>query len=162
MKTRKAICILILLAIFAGSAFCGETGCVVTIFELKGAANILRVLGDNDWIPAKIGMCLEEGDIFVTKPGSRSLLQLCWKKEATSILIAVKAESELRFAELMQRQKTGAYKILLDLAIGKILIKARHFDPEKSVFAIKTPSTVIKVHGAIFTVEVEPLEESDL
>ncbi len=159
MKIRKDICVLILLASFAGSAFCEETGCVITIIELKGEANILRALGNNDWIPAKIGMYLEEGDIFATKAGSRSLLQLYWKKEATSILIAVKAGSELRFAELMQRQKKGNYKLLLDLAVGKILLKARHFDPEKSEFEIKTPSTVIDVQGAIFTVEVEPVEE---
>ena len=61
-------------------------------------------------------------------------------------------------AELIGNKEEGTQKTLLDLAIGKILIRAKKLHSEEEKFEVKTPTTIVGVRGTTFAVEVEALE----
>jgi hypothetical protein len=126
------------------------------IVSFKGKVEVQRE-GEKLWTPAKVGIVLNEGDKLRTRENSRAVLDLTGVtgEEAT---VEVEELSQLMIVELIKDEEGKAHKTLLDLAIGKILIKAKEMQSEESEFEIKTPTSVTGIRGTAFAVEVEALE----
>ena len=108
------------------------------------------------WIPAKVGMVLNQGDIIRTKKDSWALLNLDGAAETANL--ELKENSQLKLAELVENKKEATQTTLLDLALGEVLIKAKKLHSEKSRFEVKTPTSIVGVRGTTFSVSVEALE----
>lgn len=155
MKTIKLICILGIIILMSYSIILAQeakrTG---TIAELKGNVDIKPA--KQNWIPAKVDMVLNQGDIIRTQKGSWVILNL--DGQAQTATVEVKENSQLRLAELLENKKDSTQTTLLDLALGQILIKAQKLHSEKSSFEVKTPTSIVGVRGTTFSVTVEALE----
>lgn len=151
---RLALCILIMLLGISLAAFAQETKRIASIAELKGSVEVKTAKAA--WMPAKLGMVLNQGDIIRTKADSLAVLNLDGKAETATV--ELKANSQLKLAELVVNKEKDTQKTLLDLALGKILIKAQKLHTEKSSFEVKTPTSIVGVRGTTFSVSVEALE----
>ena len=124
------------------------------IANLKGRVEIKRV-NDKIWRPAKIGMILHQGDAIMTAADGWAVLNLDKGKTAS---IEIKKNTRLSLSKLKEDDANGAKNTLLNLAIGKILIKVQKLRKESSKFEVKTPTSIIGVRGTKFSVEVENLK----
>ncbi len=123
------------------------------IIELNGKAEVL--FSDGKSLPAWRGMVLNEGDTLKTSKESWIVLSLGGKERAT---VEIDEKSELLLSRLRVDEGEDDQKTLLDLAVGKILIKANKLRSEKSKFEVKTPTSLIGVRGTTFEVNVEEKE----
>ena len=112
--------------------------------------------GQEIWIPAKVGMVLHQGDAISVKENSWALINI--DGEGQTALLELQENSHVLFSMLLKDEKEQSQRTLLDLHIGRILIKARKLHSETSKFEIKTPTSVVGVRGTTFEVEVESLE----
>jgi len=136
------------------SVFCEDTKRDAKIIDLKGAVSVK--LGGKDWTPARVGMTVNEGDVVRTATNSWALLNV--DGQAQTATVEIVGSSEMSLAELLINKKEKSQKTLLDLGVGKILIKAQKLHSKKSKFEVKTPTSIVGVRGTTFTVEVESLE----
>jgi hypothetical protein len=113
-------------------------------------------IGAGRWAAAKTGMTLTQGDSIRTKAKSLAILDL--DGQAKSAKVEVKENSLLNLAELAENKAEGAQKTLLDLSLGKILIKVQKLRQDKSKFEVKTPTSIVGVRGTTFSVAVEAIE----
>ncbi|MFH1753853.1 MAG: FecR domain-containing protein [Candidatus Omnitrophota bacterium] len=153
------------LAIMAGSllfyAPCGLeaeesiTGFTGKIVKIMGEVKIKRS-GENDWIGAKHGMEIGVEDRIVTGIDSSADILFVRNKERSKIRILEEADMSLLTLDL--DKVTGDSEILLDLAIGHIIIKT---DPlkGKSRFEVLTPTSMTAVRGTGFEIKVSRREE---
>ena len=125
-----------------------------SIASLKGKVQV-KLINEKSWNPAKAGMVLYEGDSVRTSAGSWALLNLDGGKTAT---VEVKENTQLLLSELKKNDSGDVKDTLLDLAIGKILIKVQKLRKESSKFEVKTPTSIVGVRGTVFAVEVESIE----
>lgn len=125
-----------------------------TIIDLKGTVEVKTP--KQAWKAAKIEMVVNQGDIIRTKANSSAVLNLDGLGETA--IMEVKANSQLKLAELMENKKERSQATFLDLALGEILIKARKLHSEKSKFEVKTPTSIVGVRGTTFSVTVEAVE----
>ncbi len=153
MKMLKLLLIFCLVLGMTSVSFAVEAKRTGKIIELDGTAEVLPVGGGS--VPARIGMILNEGDTLKTAKGCWAVLSLEGTEKAT---VEVEENTQLLLSELMEDVDKGMQKTLLDLAIGKILIRAQKLQHEKSKFEIKTPTSVVGVRGTTFEVEVEGLD----
>ena len=72
--------------------------------------------------------------------------------------VEINENSQLLLLELIQDKEEETQQTLLDLAIGKVLIRAQKLHSEKSKFEVKTPTSIVGVRGTTFAVEVEALD----
>jgi hypothetical protein len=149
-----AVLILILTTSLSCQAFAEESGRTARIIEIEGAVEVKPVGGS--WVPATVGMILGQRDIIKTGEDSIASLDLDGKGETA--IVEVSENSQLMMAELVGDKKAGTQKTLLDLAIGKILIRAKKLHTEEEKFEVKTPTTIVGVRGTTFAVEVESME----
>ncbi|MBP7088104.1 MAG: FecR domain-containing protein [Candidatus Omnitrophica bacterium] len=154
MRIAKVITSLLIIQIFALPSFCEEVKRSAKIIYCKGKVEV-RPAG-KDFVPAKKGMILNEGDIIKTNLKSSATLNLNGKGETATV--EIKEGSQLMLAELIQDKEKQTQNTLLDLAIGKVLIKAKELHDENSKFEVKTPTSVVGVRGTTFAVEVEALK----
>lgn len=154
MKAIKLFCVSVFILGAASLAIPQEAKRIATISEVKGSAEVKSTSGM--WTPAKPGMTLTQGDIISTKKNSWVMLNL--DGQAQTATVEIKENSQLRLAELLVNKKESTQKTLLDLPLGKILIKAAKLHSEKSSFEVKTPTSVVGVRGTTFAVSVEALE----
>ncbi len=154
MKIIKIAVIIVLVAGFASTAFCEEVKRTARIIEVNGDVDVR--LGEENFIPAEVGMVLAEMDLIRTGSGSTAVLNL--DGEAETAIVEMSEGSELLLAELLKDEAKSTQQTLLDLAVGKILIKAQKLHSEESKFEVKTPTSVVGVRGTTFAVEVEALE----
>ncbi len=140
----------------------GAAGLVSADEELR-TASILEIDGDVDvkssgqaWVPAKQGMTLNQGDIVKTGNNSSAVLNVDGTGETATV--DLDENSQLLFSELLIDKEKKTQSTLMDLAIGKILIKAQKLHSDESKFEVKTPTTVVGVRGTTFSVEVEAIE----
>ncbi len=155
MKVLKVLVICAVVVGLAFSAFAMEERRSGKIMDLKGTADVKSPTGERS--TAFIGMMLDEGDTLMTKADSWVLLSLTGQ-EGSSAEIEVEANSELLLSELVMDKAEGTQSTLLDLAIGKILIRAEKVHGEGSRFEVQTPTSIVAVRGTVFSVEVEALE----
>jgi len=132
-----------------------EVGRTAEIIHLDGTAQV-KAAGEASWREAKVGVLLSKGDILKTGPDSWAIINLDGNAETATV--EVEANSELAIAELTKDDAEGSQETLLDLSLGKILIKAQKLHSEKSKFEVKTPTSVVGVRGTTFAVEVESLD----
>lgn len=129
------------------------------ILKIKGSA-LVRLQGKEDWAVANEGMILNQGDIVKTSPNSMLVLEIIGLKsdqgEATTV--DIEENSQLLLAQLIKDEKKNTRKTLLDLAIGKILIKTKKIHTAESQFEVKTPTSLVGVRGTTFSVQVEAVE----
>lgn len=154
MRLLKLVTIVILIFGLVLTGFCKETKRVAKIVGLNGVVEVKT--GRSTWRPAKIGMTLKQNDILRTSTNSWTRLNLNGKAETATI--EVKENSQLLFRELIVDSAKHTQKTLLDLGLGKILIKAKKLHSKESRFEIKTPTSIVGVRGTTFSVEVEALE----
>jgi len=125
-----------------------------SIASLKGKVQV-KLINEKSWNPAKVGMVLHEGDAVRTSAGSWALLKLDGGKTGT---VEVKENTQLLLSELKKNDSGDAKSTLLDLAIGKILIKVQKLRKKNSRFEVKTPTSIVGVRGTVFAVEVENMK----
>jgi len=154
MKTLNIIIILGLVMSFCAAAQAAETPRVATITEIKGKVEMQT--GEGPWMPAQIGMILNQGDTIRTMDESYAILNVDGTAETASV--EVKQKSNLKLAMLIQDKEAATQNTLLDLAIGEVLIKARKLHSDKSKFEVKTPTSIVGVRGTTFSVTVEAVE----
>ena len=154
MKTLRFICITALILGIAVAGYAMEKR-TAKIVSLEGTAEI-KTAAQSSWVPASVGMILNQGDTIKTSPKSWALLNVDGGKIAT---VEVKEGSEMLIAELMADPNVDTSKTLLDLAMGEVLIKAQKVRGENSKFEVKTPTSIVGVRGTTFNVKVEAIEE---
>jgi len=156
MKVLKVACAVVVALSMAGFAFSGEIRREARIAILEGDAEVQR-LDKKEWIPARVGMVLTEGDTLRTKEDSWVFLNLDGDGETAGV--EVDENSRLMISEFTKDVDKKTQRTLLDLAIGKVLIKAKKIHSAESKFQVKTPTSVVGVRGTKFSVEVEALED---
>ena len=154
MKILKLIFVLALTLGVVSLGFTAEAKRIATITELKGVVEVK--VPKQPWIPASVGMLLNQGDLIRTKAKSSAILNL--DAAAQTATVEVKEGSQLALAELLEDKATATQTTLLDLALGEILIKAKKLHSEKSRFEVKTPTSIVGVRGTKFSVTVKAIE----
>lgn len=154
MKVFKVLCILVLMATLTSYAFAEEARRSARVIDFEGNAEI-KIKGEG-WKPLEAGSILNEGDVIRTRSGSTAILNLNGNGETATV--EVEENSQLMLSELITNREDGTEKTLLDLAIGKILIKAKKLHTTESRFEVKTPTSIVGVRGTEFVVQVEALE----
>jgi len=154
MKILKLIFVLALTLGVVSLGFTAEAKRIATITELKGVVEVK--VPKQPWIPASVGMLLNQGDLIRTKAKSSAILNL--DAAAQTATVEVKEDSQLALAELLEDKATATQTTLLDLALGEILIKAKKLHSEKSRFEVKTPTSIVGVRGTKFSVTVKAIE----
>ena len=153
MKVARFLIILFLVAGMATWAYCETAIRDAKILDMQGKVTVRTV--DGEKVPGEIGMTLHQGDIVKTGSDSFALVKLEGPETAT---VEVNENAQMLLSELQVDEEAGTQNTLLDLAIGKILIKAEKLHSDKSKFEVKTPTSVVGVRGTTFAVEVEGLE----
>jgi hypothetical protein len=120
------------------------------IVKIMGDVKIRRA-GEKDWIEAKQGMELAVEDQIMTGVESSADIMFIRKGQRSKIRILENADMSLLTLNL--DKVTGDSAILLDLAIGHIIIKT---DPlrGKSRFEVLTPTSMTAVRGTGFEIKV--------
>ncbi|MFH1848522.1 MAG: FecR domain-containing protein, partial [Candidatus Omnitrophota bacterium] len=154
---KKIFCLACGFAVLFGMAqqgFCEESKRAAKIIEVKGDVSIKHPKGK--WMPAEVGIELNEGDVVRTKANSSALLNVDGEGETATV--TVKENSQLFLSQLVVDKEKATQKTLLDLALGEVSIKAEKVHSKDSKFQVKTPTSVVGVRGTEFTVEVEALD----
>jgi hypothetical protein len=138
------------LAMVSGAA---ETTRTATILDMEGNVSVFFADGTNS--PATMGMTVRQGDALVTRKDAFVLVRIEGSETAT---VEVSENSNVLLSELLTNSADNSQSTLLDLAMGKLLIKADKLHSEKSKFEVKTPTSVVGVRGTTFEVQVEGIE----
>lgn len=154
MKLIKVV-VLVLVVLFGASlfAYALESTREAMILDMDGGVSV-RVSGGIS-MPAEIGMVLKQGDAIITSQGAFALVQIGGVETAT---VEVSENSRVMLSELLSNDADSSQSTLLDLAMGKVLIKAAKLHSDKSKFEVKTPTSVVGVRGTTFEVQVEGIE----
>jgi hypothetical protein len=153
MKILKVLFVLLAVTTLATIGYCEQTVRTGRLLDMEGSVDVR--MADGKTVPADIGMELTQGDIIKTGSDSFALVKLDGLETAT---VEINANSQMLISELIMDKEAGTQKTLLDLAIGKVLIKADKLHSDSSRFEVKTPTSVVGVRGTTFAVEVEGLE----
>lgn len=154
MKKLKIAMLAVLFFSFCCASFAKEVPRMAVVKETKGTVEVKTPKAK--WIPAQVGMQLNQGDILRTQKGSTALINLDGKGQTATV--EIKENSQLRLVELLVDKEQDTQATLLDLALGAVLIKAQKLHAEKSRFEVKTPTSIIGVRGTTFSVTVEAVE----
>ena len=152
--------ILILLLLISGlaspPAMCEDTFRTGRVMDISGDVSI-KVKGGN-FVPASLGMEFTQGDFIKTGMDSSALL---FVEGIETSQVEVYENSLLLMRELVMDREKGSQSTLLDLALGKILVKSKKIENKGSKFEVKTPTTVVGAMGDMdssFSVQVEALD----
>lgn len=154
MKTLRLVCIIFLIAGMVSPVFSAVARRTAAIAQVNGTVEVK--IGSADWVPAKTGLILNQGDIVRTKENSWALLNVDGMAETATV--ELKKNSRILLTELLENKEDMTQKTLLDLTIGEILIKAKKLHSGKSSFEVKTPTSIVGVRGTTFSVTVEAVE----
>jgi len=155
MKILRSVVIMILVLGLASVVYAEQVKRTAKVISLEGDVSVKPI--GKDWVAAQVDMALGEGDVIVTKKGASALLNVDGDGETATV--TVNEGSQLLMTELARDKDTGAQQTMLELAAGKILIKAQKLHSEAERFEVQTPTTVVGVRGTVFEVEVGTLEE---
>lgn len=154
MRLFRFVCIIVLILALTASCYAVEKR-TARVVSLDGSAEVKR-MGETAWIPASVGMVLNEGDTIKTASKAWAMLNIDEGRVGT---VEVKSGSQMMITELTASPETQASQTLLDLAIGEVLIRAKKVHGEGSKFEVKTPTSVVGVRGTTFNVKVEAVRE---
>ncbi len=153
MKTHIKILSIALILVFAATAcFAAETLRQAKVISTSGDVTVKKA-GESLWLPAKLNMVLNQGDMIKTGGTSVATLNLGGAGN-----VEVKEKSEVSLAQLSQDAVTGDRKTLLDLAMGEVFIKAEKLRAKEEKFEVKTPTSIVGVRGTKFSVKVEAVK----
>ncbi len=153
MKVIKVSLIALVIVGMSFVSYGAETARTATILDMDGRVSVR--LSDGINVPAEIGMEIGQGDAIITGEGAFALVRLEGEETAT---LDISENSRLLLSELIFDAAEDSQSTLLDLAMGKVLIRADRLHSEKSRFEVKTPTSVVGVRGTTFEVQVEGLE----
>lgn len=122
------------------------------IVDIAGEVDIKKA-GEDFWRRASIGLLLSQYDMVKTREGAKVDIEFA-KKDGKYFKIRLQDNSRLSFTKLESDTKTTMEDILLDLAIGDVLIKADKLY-SKSKFRVRTPTSMIGIRGTSFEVIYE-------
>ncbi len=105
-----------------------------------------------EWVPAEDGMVILPGDEVRTAAKDSTVEVILDGGKVGHI--ELKEGSLFKVLEAEVNPATGDKKTLLDLAVGKILVKAEALTGA-SQFEVRTPSAIAGVRGTMFEVEVK-------
>lgn len=154
MKIVAVISLLFLIISLVGLGFAQEKR-IAKIIDFNGKVKI-KPSAEEKWIPLEVGRELGEGDAL--KVGANSLVLLNLDGNGEIATVEVTENSQVLISQLIRDNETGKEVTLLDLAIGKLLIEVKKLESKESKFEVKTPTSIVDIRGAKFTVEVEALE----
>ena len=154
MKILKMLVIMVLVMGLASAVYAEQVKRTARIIDMQGAVNVKPL--DKEWVAAQIDMLLGEGDTIMTKKDSMALLNVDGSGETATV--TVNENTQLLMTELVKDKASGAQQTLLELAAGKILIKAQKLHGGADRFEVQTPTSVVGVRGTVFEVEVGMLE----
>ena len=154
MKKVKLFLVIGLVLGMASLSIAAENMRIATVADIKGTVEAKT--GQDNWVPATLGMTLKQGDAIRVGKDSSALLNL--DGQAQTATVTLNANSQLELAELITDTDAGSQKTLLDLSLGSILIKAAKLHSEQSSFEVKTPTSMVGVRGTTFAVTVEAVE----
>lgn len=120
------------------------------ITNITGAVNIYKAR-EKGWVPARIGMELDMEDRIMTGPASSTDIVFVRSDNCSKVRILENADMSLKTLNL--DKVTGDSQILLDLAIGHIIIKTDRLKG-RSRFEVLTPTSMTAVRGTGFEVNV--------
>ncbi|MDD5504635.1 MAG: FecR domain-containing protein [Candidatus Omnitrophica bacterium] len=146
------LCFLLIIITSAGSAW-DEPAFVLyngVITGISGEADIKKS-GQRSWVKAENGYILSQADVIKIGDGSFVDMQFSRKGKA-SFKIRLRDNSNLTFTSLMAGNADTCENIMLDLAIGDILIRVDKL-PEQSKFRVRTPTSMVGVKGTRFEVK---------
>jgi len=153
---KTTLCLCVCMVGLATIGFAEDIERVAKIGTISGKA-FVKFSGQKAWLPADEGMILKERDIIQTRKQTQVVLYLM-DGNVVSAWVDIKANSQLRISELKGADGKETRKTLLDLGMGKILIKVQKLYGEGSKFEVKTPTSIVGVRGTTFAVEVEGIE----
>jgi hypothetical protein len=151
MFKLRSIALLLLVLVAANQAYAQKDHGYAVIASVQGKVEIKPKGGS--WAAAKSGMSYGQGDVIRTKGDSWAMIDI-YEGEKPVASVELKQLSELR-ATIINLNK----RILLDLALGEVMVKAGRLNTTKAKFEVKTPTSFIEVMGkATFSVNVEKLD----
>lgn len=124
------------------------------IKNVSGNVEIKRSL-ETQWMNAKTGLTLTEGDIIRTKNNSFAIISI--KNNGSYASVELKKNSQLMFLEFSKDTKSATQNIILDLAVGEATIHTEETDIKTCKFEVKTPTSIVEAQkgSATFDVRVE-------
>ena len=154
MRLLRFSSIALLILLSASVILAQDAARVATVAEINGTVEVQS--GKGEWMPATVGLVLNQGDAIRTKSDSWAVLNV--DGVAQTATVEVKKSSQVKLATLLQNGQDATETTLLDLSLGEILIKAKKLHSEKSKFEVKTPTSIVGVRGTTFSVTVEAVE----
>lgn len=154
----KKQCILILILMMASSmTIAYAEGEIIlrqaVIVDLVGKVDVKKDT-NSDWEAAAKGMTLSQDARIKTGEDGKAVLELkdsSGKEDRGTVNMAV--NTEMSISELKTNESEGKEKTRLNLAMGKVLIKAKEVSGD-SEFEVQTPTAVAGVWGTEFEVAV--------
>jgi hypothetical protein len=154
MKIVSLLAAAVLVLTISSSSMAQEAKRTAKITSLEGTVDVMTL--KRAWKPASVGMVLNQSDVIRTKAKSSATINIDGTAETATVM--VKEGSQLMLTDLTINKRDASQKTLLDLALGKILIKAKKIHSEKTSFEVKTPTSIVAVRGTTFSVSVEAVE----
>ena len=143
-----------LCVLFIAAPVFAEVGRIAEISGIDGAV-WFKKSGTAEWKGAEKGMILLENDEIKTGEGAKAEILLDVAGETGKLDLA--PNTQLRIETMKKDPLTEDKTTLLDLAVGKVLVKAEKLKGSSS-FQIKTPTSICGVRGTLFEVTVEATE----
>ena len=140
-----------LFVLFSSSSLFAEVGRIAEIGNIQGAV-WFRKGGTTDWKGAEKGMILLESDEIKTGEGAKAEIFLDAGGETGKLNLS--PGTQMRIETMKKDPATEDKTTLLDLAVGKVMIKAEKLKGNSS-FQVKTPTSICGVRGTLFEVTVE-------
>lgn len=119
------------------------------VAELRGPVEVR--LGGGAWQAAEEGMVLHEKDEILTAEGG--FAELLIDKKGKTGKLTIEGNTRLRLATMSGNPDSIDKTTLLELAIGKVLVRVKKLQGN-SKFEVKTPTSTTGVRGTVFRVTV--------
>ncbi len=157
MKAIRIALILTLAAFIATASHADSAKRTAVLAAVQGSVEVKPAMGE--WVPGRARTALAEGDFIKTGKNSWALITIGGPAETATVELRETSNMELK--TLTANEKTGMSTTLLDLYAGEVMVKARAADEDKSMFEVKTPTSIVAVQGgkASFSVKVDQMAE---
>ena len=113
------------------------------------SGKVETIVQGSGWSPAVLGMKLGSGDMIRT--AKNSYAELSFNGIDQAAVVRVEENSVIKIDTYIASDKPSDRKILLDLAVGDVLVKANKVKNE-SHFQVRTPTSIVGVRGTLFRV----------
>ena len=122
------------------------------ITQVAGDVSIKKAYEDT-CMKAFPGFAVSQYDMLKTGAGSSA--DIAFTQQGAPFKIRLKDGTHIGFGSLRHDEPSDTEDILLDLAVGDVLIRTEKLKP-KSQFRVRTPTSIIGVRGTRFEVRYEP------